>query len=51
MTDKTIKPPYYDGSGSLNSQEQQPKIAEERPIQLTAEVRKHLSGNPYIFYK
>lgn len=40
------KPLYYDGSvPHVNSNGQEK--AEERPIEITNEVRKNLAGNPY----
>lgn len=45
------KPPYYDGSGSLSRKGE--KSAADRPNQIviTPEIRKNLSGNPYITSK
>ncbi|WP_257535715.1 hypothetical protein [Mesobacillus foraminis] len=38
---------FYDGSGKISTDSN--KISEKKPVEVTAEMRKSLGGNPYIF--
>ncbi|WP_169907849.1 hypothetical protein [Priestia abyssalis] len=45
------KPPYYDGSGSLYPKEEKNTLNRPKQFVITPEMRKNLSGNPYITSK
>ncbi|WP_281279513.1 hypothetical protein [Aquibacillus sediminis] len=38
------KPMHYDGSGKIVSV----KLTETKPFEITDEMRRNISGNPYI---
>lgn len=40
------KPIYYDGSVPVKTTKEQ---TEKKPLVITAEMRKKLGGNPYVF--
>lgn len=40
-----VKPTHYDGSGHPHNPQ---PIAKKEPFKITDEMRKNISGNPYI---
>ena len=47
--DKSLqKLPYYDGSGSLYPKREKNPLLQPQQVTITPEIRKNLSGNPYI---
>ncbi|MFD1019628.1 hypothetical protein [Thalassobacillus hwangdonensis] len=38
------KPGYFDGSGTLKNDRE---VTENQPLEITDEMRKNMSGNPY----
>ncbi|WP_285228903.1 hypothetical protein [Mesobacillus foraminis] len=38
---------FYDGSGHFSTNSK--GVSEQKPVEVTAEMRKSMSGNPYIF--
>lgn len=37
---------FYDGSDKIRTDSKE--VSDQKPIEVTAEMRKHLCGNPYI---
>ncbi|HWO98970.1 MAG TPA: hypothetical protein VNM45_22165 [Bacillus sp. (in: firmicutes)] len=44
------KPPYYDGSGSLCPKGEKNPLSRPQQVTITPEIRKNLSGNPYMIH-
>jgi hypothetical protein len=39
---------FYDGSGQVNSQSEETTTEGNEPFQLTDEIRKKISANPFV---